>query len=73
MDFQIIIPAICHALLPQVSQKGYALLKVIRKYIELDTYLSLEVQTDVTLQNIVDTLYQFANSLEVRMSLNLRI
>ncbi len=47
------------------SPKGYCLLKLIRTYIEIDIYLSLEVHTDDTLQEMEALLPIFQEQLLV--------
>lgn len=63
---QVIIVASVDAFNRFEKRKGYLLLKLIRKYVELDMYLSLGVQTEDTLKFIDATLQDFGTRLEVR-------
>lgn len=52
------------------DEKGYALLRLIRKWIELNALVSLEVQTEKTLTAFNRTLLQFDHRLRVGLSLS---
>ncbi|KAI0337232.1 hypothetical protein BDW22DRAFT_1340223 [Trametopsis cervina] len=59
-DFQKTIVQSCFNLFaPDNDPKTYQLLKVLRKYIECDMYVSLGVQTEETLQDYEQTIQDF--------------
>ena len=60
---QIIIQC-CYSLFPPETT-AYGLLKVMRKYVECDTYASLSVQTSETLEDYDTTIQQFGSRLSV--------
>ena len=47
------------------DKAAYALLKLIRKYVELDTYLSFELQTQDFLDDYTEALAEFEELLSV--------
>lgn len=51
------------------SARGYTLLKLIRKYLELDIYGSLDVHTEETLEDFEQTLMDFHARLQVTQSI----
>ncbi|KAI0086723.1 hypothetical protein BDY19DRAFT_959866, partial [Irpex rosettiformis] len=56
---KFIVNVIHHVLTPQKTQKGFALLRLIRKFVELNRFLSMEVQTTKTIAAFRRTLKAF--------------
>lgn len=56
-------------LTPRGSPRGFALLRFIRKWVELNMLISLEVHTEKTLTAYEQTLHRFHEYLEVRIVL----
>ncbi|GJE85101.1 hypothetical protein PsYK624_011780 [Phanerochaete sordida] len=61
---KILVFAACNAMNVDQSTAGYMLLGLIRKYIECDMYLGLEVQTEDTLQKLDQAIVNFGDALE---------
>lgn len=64
-ECKVIVPVVFRAVPKATTKKGFALLKLIRKYIELNAYLSLGVQTEDTLDAFELTLADFEACLVV--------
>lgn len=61
------MPVACQVLLKpgRESSRVFALLKTIRKWIELNLFLSFTVQTDKTITAFERTLIRFSDALDV--------
>lgn len=66
---QIIVPAAQSVLTRDACEEGHQLLILIRKWVELDMYLSFEVQTEKTIAAFEETLQEYEYHLIVRRSL----
>ena len=61
----MLVPASANVISAKTSPAAYALLKLIRKYVELDQYLGFEVQTMATLDAWSLALSEFETLLHV--------
>lgn len=62
---QFVVNVTHHVLTRQTTSKGFALLRLIRKFVELNCLVSLEVQTTKTIAAFERTLEAFDDRLQV--------
>ena len=60
-------------IISKTSKEGIYLLRCIRSYVILDTYISMEVHTSKTLQDGRAELQTFANLIQVRIFLHVNL
>ena len=62
-----------YKIMPKTSREGIHLLRCIRSYVILDTYISMEAHTSKTLEDGRAELQNFANLTQVRIFLHLNL
>ncbi|KAF9554728.1 hypothetical protein CPC08DRAFT_696425 [Agrocybe pediades] len=66
---KVLVHASVHVLTEEFSKEGFALLRLMRSYLELDMFSSLTLQTESTLQLGQDMLLEFEKRLKEYMKL----
>ena len=69
--YQQVFYSLLNVLKKNTVPKGYALLKMLHSYLELDGLISLDVHMERTLSMIESELLKFNDSLEVSISSNI--
>jgi hypothetical protein len=62
-----------YTIMPRTSKEGIYLLRCIRSYVILDTYISMEAHTSKTLQDGRAELQNFANLIQVKILLHVNL